>query len=126
MISYLEKYQKISLFIAVLIAIFIFYISSLHFEKGTPMEIELIPTIYHLGIFFLLAFFLIPRIVGKRKNKLLILSAILIAILYAISDEFHQLFVSNRYCSIGDFLLDSIGIAFSTLIYLIVRIKKKI
>ena len=124
MIYYPEKYQKISLFIAILIAIFIFYISSLHFEKGTPLGIELIPAIYHLVIFFALTFFLIPGIVGQRKNKLLIFLAILTAFIYAISDESHQLFVPNRYCSVSDLFLDSIGIAFSSLIYLIFKIRR--
>jgi len=33
----------------------------------------------------------------------------LFAALYAMSDEFHQIFVQGRYCSIKDMLIDSSG-----------------
>jgi VanZ family protein len=33
-----------------------------------------------------------------------------IAIVYAASDEFHQMFVPNRYCSALDLLCDSLGV----------------
>jgi VanZ family protein len=32
-------------------------------------------------------------------------------ILYAASDEIHQMFVPGRFCTVGDFLADSIGLA---------------
>ena len=47
------------------------------------------------------------------------------AILYAISDEFHQLFVENRYCSFKDVLIDSSGILCGILLYHLYRKKWK-
>lgn len=41
--------------------------------------------------------------------KKTICAAIIFCILYAISDEVHQLFVPNRYCSIEDMLIDTAG-----------------
>lgn len=35
--------------------------------------------------------------------------AVLFCILYAISDEIHQLFIINRHCSIMDMFIDSMG-----------------
>jgi VanZ family protein len=42
-------------------------------------------------------------------NKALIFSFIF-ALFYAFSDEFHQLFVRGRHCSLWDVAIDSIGI----------------
>ena len=47
------------------------------------------------------------------------------AILYAISDEIHQLFVENRYCSFIDVLIDSSGILCGVLLYHLLRKKWK-
>jgi len=112
-----EKHYIISLIITILIAIFIFYISSKSFEKGTPVDFPYKTIVYHFSIFFLLAFFLSLSLIGKTKNKYYIFIAILISIAYGIFDELHQLFVPNRYCSIGDFLINSTGIILSGIIY---------
>lgn len=42
----------------------------------------------------------------KKKH---ILYALIISVLYAISDEIHQLFVAGRYCSFVDVLIDASG-----------------
>ena len=47
------------------------------------------------------------------------------AIIYAISDELHQLFVENRYCSIKDVLIDSAGIFCGVLLYRLISGKWK-
>ena len=61
----------------------------------------------------------------KEKNKILI--SVLIGIWYAITDEVHQLFISNRSGSIIDVWIDSIGIALGVFIILfIIKILKKI
>jgi len=117
MISWFEKHNKISLIITILIAIFIFYISSLTFEAGTlGPEFRLKPVLYHFLIFLLFSFFLsITLLKGEKIN--LFLLAIMISIIYAITDEFHQLFVPGRTCSLSDVLTDSAGILFAGLLY---------
>ena len=42
---------------------------------------------------------------------------ILISLIYAMSDEFHQQFVPGRLCSIGDFVVDGFGVVLGSLIY---------
>jgi len=125
-VIWFEKHYLISLLIAILIAIFIFYMSSLRFEKGAPgPQIPFKSIIYHFLIFFILAFFLcIYFVKGKCKNKYLIFIALLIAIAYGITDELHQLFVPNRYCDINDALIDSLGIMLASIIYM-ARIRKE-
>ncbi len=44
---------------------------------------------------------------------------ILLAMWYAATDEFHQLFVPSRVASINDWLIDSIGILTANIAYFI-------
>ena len=55
----------------------------------------------------------------KKKNK--ILSAILIGVLYAISDEIHQMFSGERTPAIRDVIIDSCGVLFGIGIFLIIK-----
>src|SRR5574344_2071066 len=49
----------------------------------------------------------------KDKNKIMI--CILIGMIYACSDEFHQSFISGRSAQITDVILETIGTSFGTL-----------
>ena len=125
MISLLEKYSKVSWFFVILISLAIFYISSLTFLPGPPIIINVRSIFYHFFAFFFLAFFLLPALV-KGKNKALIFIAIILAIMYGVSDEFHQLFTPGRVSSFSDFLIDSIGVLLASFVYTIsLRIRKK-
>lgn len=116
MISLLEKYSKVSWLFVILIALSIFYISSLTFPPSAVVTTNINAILYHFFSFFFLAFFLSPALV-KGKNKSLIFIAIIITIMYGISDEIHQLFVPGRCCSFQDFLINSAGILSASLIY---------
>ncbi len=116
MINLLEKYNKVSWMFVVIIAVIIFYLSSLTIKSGSGGGFGWQTTVYHFFAFFFLAFFLLPALV-KGKNKKLIFLAAVIAILYSISDEFHQLFVPGRYCTLSDVMINSFGILFASLIY---------
>lgn len=120
-IYWLEKHYVLSFIICLLIAIFIFYMSSKSFEKGTPIDFPFKSIVYHFSIFFVFAFFLsISMKRGNNKNKYLVIIAILISIAYGISDELHQFFVPGRSCTISDVLLDSIGIFSANIVYSII------
>ena len=126
MISWFEKHNKISWTIAILNAIAIFYISSLTFT-GTPKEgFAYLPIIYHfLAFASLCAFLLISLIKGNKSKKRLIWIGIIIAIVYGISDEIHQLFVPGRSGNFQDVLTDSAGVIVAGIIYAIrLRFKK--
>ncbi len=43
------------------------------------------------------------------------------SVLYAISDEFHQLFVQGRSCEIWDILIDSTGAAIGIIVVIVIR-----
>jgi len=115
MISWFEKHSKISLLITIIIAVAIFYVSSLTFPSGKPGS-NIKSILYHLFIFFLFSLFLLISLT-KRKNVKLIPIAITTAVLYGILDELHQLFVPGRACSLGDVFVDAVGITFAFMLY---------
>ncbi|MDE7100233.1 MAG: VanZ family protein, partial [Anaeroplasmataceae bacterium] len=77
-----------------------------------------------LGLFLFLA----VSSFTKRQNYVFLISGF-IGILYAITDEFHQSFVSDRTPMVKDVVIDSIGlitmIVFLGIIWNIKRMKKK-
>lgn len=124
MIFWFEKHNKISWIVTIIIAIIIFYLSSLIFPPGIPGGFPWKSIAYHFYAFlFLAAFLLISITQGKTENKNFIFIAVILAIAYAISDEIHQLFVPSRACSFSDFLTDSAGILFASLLYLLLRLE---
>lgn len=116
MIKWWEKHDKVSWFITILIAVTIFYLSTLTFKPSLGVTGNN-SIIYHIGIFFIFSFFLlISAIKGERKS--LIPLVIIIAILYGVLDEFHQYYVPGRCFSIFDMGLNALGILAASTIYL--------
>ncbi|NLZ83778.1 MAG: VanZ family protein [Clostridiales bacterium] len=64
----------------------------------------------HFGVYLVLGLLLSNGLIysGVSKHKAIFM-ALLICILYAISDEFHQLYVTGRSGQVSDVLLDSAG-----------------
>lgn len=72
----------------------------------------------HASVFFVLAIlFLIAFSYSNISNKYLF--TLLLCFLYALSDEFHQLFVFGRSCQFSDVLIDTIGSSIGLLIFYI-------
>lgn len=105
--------KEVNFIFLILIAIEIFYVSSLSFGKGSS-SIALVPVTYHITIFFLLNFFIL-----SLTNKLIF--SITTSIIFAILDEVHQIFVPFRGAGIEDILIDSIGIFSATLTFFVYR-----
>lgn len=120
MIKWFEKHNNISLLIAIIIGIFIFYISSIP-SSGFPSGLGFSTKIYHVAIFFLLSFALLVSLVqGKKKYKIFVLNSVLIAASYAITDEIHQSLIFGRHMSLFDVLIDTIGILIAGIVYLLI------
>jgi VanZ family protein len=118
MIKLLEKHNILSWLITIIIAAFIFYMSTINL-KGPPGGYGWKTIVYHFTVFLIFTFFLLISIIkGSFKNKKLIILAIIIAVLYAISDEVHQIFVPGRYFSIVDILTNFSGVFLASFIYL--------
>lgn len=61
----------------------------------------------------------------KNKIPQSYLISIIFCIIYAISDEIHQLFVPGRACQIKDILIDSIGSITGIYLYKLISKRKK-
>ena len=55
-----------------------------------------------------------------------IVYSLLICILYATSDELHQVFIPGRGAQVKDVIIDSAGACVGILVYMIISRKKKI
>jgi|SRR3989344_272598 len=118
MLNWLERHNKISFFIALVIAGFIFYVSLKPYDPVPSIGFPLKSTIYHLGIFFLFClFFMISLSKGKSNDWLFF--AVLFSFFYGITDELHQLFVPGRHATLRDIFTNTVGIIFAFLIYYI-------
>ena len=76
----------------------------------------------HFTEYLILGFLVINMFTKNNINNLYLISIIL-CIIYATSDEIHQIFVPGRACQLRDILIDSIGSI--TGIYLYKLINKK-
>ena len=77
----------------------------------------------HYTEYFILGLLVINMFTKNNINNKYLISIIL-CIIYATSDEIHQLFIPGRACQLRDILIDSIGSI--TGIYLYKLINKKI
>ena len=131
--------NKISLLLVILWMIFIFVMSSFDASSSSNQSnfiIDIITSIINIkdtGLLSLiirkLAHFIEYFILGilvinfiTRYDKKIII-AILLCIIYATSDEIHQIFVPGRSCQITDIMIDSLGSIMG--IYLCKLITKK-
>jgi len=65
----------------------------------------------HVTEYAILTFLLIHAFGEYKLTKIKVVSlAVLMAVLYALSDEYHQTFISGRHGVLGDVLIDSGGI----------------
>lgn len=123
-IKIFEENPKASLFVALLIAAAIFYISSLTFPPALVGGINIKAILYHVFAFFSLTSFLLFSLVKGKKRDFIFIT-MLIALVYSLSDEFHQLFVIGRSCSFADVMLDFCGTLIASFIYVLLISNRK-
>lgn len=74
---------------------------------------------------YLILGFLTINMLDKNDISKKHLISILICIIYATSDEIHQIFVPGRTCQIKDILIDSIGSITGIYLYKLISKRKK-
>lgn len=92
--------------------IIITLVSSLPGDKIPPLGLKLGDKVIHALEFGLLGIFMFralrfPRMIVPVPYR----ATLVLGMLFAAVDEIHQYFVPGRYCTFGDFLADTIGIA---------------
>ena len=78
----------------------------------------------HVSEFFILGI-LVINLVSKYNVKHIYLISFIICVLYASSDEFHQLFVPGRSGQVTDVLIDLIGVFLGLLLVFLIRCFRK-
>lgn len=81
---------------------------------------DLIRTLAHMFEFTVLSFFLGNSIYATWKSKSANLIAFAITVLYAVSDEIHQLFVPGRAFQTSDILVDSMGALIGAALFFVI------
>lgn len=74
----------------------------------------------HMTEFFILAL-IFSKVIGFsiKKNYKILIVTIAFGILYAISDEVHQLFVPGRVGSVIDIMIDGLGVLLGAAVFFI-------
>ena len=123
--------RRIKLWIPSIIwAIFIFYLSNQpgsNLPKSGIFAVEGIDRIGHFLEFFIFALLAAYGIENDRKNLGLLKKIwflILISSLYALSDEVHQIPISERFFDIIDLIVDISGVVTFVIIYIFVKLAK--
>lgn len=100
-------------------AILIFYISSIPGENIPPLFLEqdMVFHIIEYAFFALLISRALKEYYPNQRRVKRFLWVFVVAIIYALSDEFHQSFVSHRTSSAFDVVIDGIGVFFASIFY---------
>ena len=131
------KIKKIiKIIILILWMLVIFLLSNQTGSESTGLSDKLIcsmmsncnPDIYsfivrkiaHFMIYFILGRFTIMNFKLSKEN---IINTLLICVIYAFSDEIHQMFINNRSGELRDIIIDSIGSLSSILLFY--KLKKR-
>jgi len=105
----LKKAEFLKYILPVIIwMIFIFYISSLSSPPSPGEGIKFFNEIFHFSEYLILSF-LFLRMFNSYNFKHSFLLAIIFSIIYALTDEIHQLFIPYRAFEIKDLIIDSFG-----------------
>jgi VanZ family protein len=98
----------------------IFWLSSIpDLESGLKQDF-ILRKIAHILEFAFLTFLLLRAISAEVVlPKRIVIYAVIFALFYALTDEYHQSFVLGRQCSLKDVGIDSIGILITGLVWYI-------
>ena len=99
-----------------------------HLDEGRKVELientqTVIRKLAHFSIYTVVGINLMGFVntYDKLKQKDKILITILVGAVYAISDEFHQMFSGGRTPAIGDVCIDTLGVLFGLMIFSMVN-----
>lgn len=102
------------------------------FNKIRPLETYIynnfdfvVKKIVHFGEYALLTLLLFYAVRGTSKIKSKYLWTFALGVLYAISDEVHQIFVPTRHARVFDVMVDTAGVLFMLTILRVVKITRE-
>ena len=83
----------------------------------------------HFSLYFMMGVLSFSAIVSYKRIRLLLryLFSYVFSVLYAVSDEIHQLFVAGRSCELRDVFIESCGVLLALImIFVIYNLSKKV
>ncbi len=108
MIKFIKYHLPLILFL-----VFIFVMSSLPGESISDISFEVSDKILHAGAYFVLYFLFHHSLSNQEKFQFIkenaFLFAFLFTVLYAASDEFHQMYNPTRNADVYDLVADAVG-----------------
>lgn len=108
--------KNISLLINITLMCFIFYFSHQTGQESSQMSNNLlIRKLAHITEYAVLAFFVYAYVSSYKNVRIPGLVAVIVTIIYAASDEYHQTFIVGRSGNITDVLIDAIGVVVGVL-----------
>ncbi|MFX1280048.1 MAG: VanZ family protein [Promethearchaeota archaeon] len=113
-----QYYDYLKIIPAFILALLIFYFSSLSNPYPTPpsnLASIILNPLLHIVEFGALSFLVLFGLYPKVRATVLIM----LSFLYAVLDEMHQLFVPYRYFDVNDLLFDLSGVLLGYLAYII-------
>ena len=135
-------HKRISILLVITWMIFIFIMSSFNSTESSNQSnfiVNIIANIFninnisilslivrklaHFTEYFILGLLVYNLIYSNQKKAYF---AIIICVLYAISDEIHQLFVPGRSCQVLDVIIDSSGSLLGIILLYIYKYRHKI
>lgn len=95
---------------------------SLHLALSQEVMTFLVRKSAHIVAYFVLGILIFNIVKDFRLNraKLAIAISTAVAFLYAVSDEFHQLFVQGRSCELRDVMIDTVAATIGICLYYLI------
>lgn len=112
-----DKEKFFFLVLAALWGALIFYLSSIpNLSSGLPSMYDFVlRKMAHVTVFMVFTYLVASSI--AKNNRPYLFFVVIVGVLYAFVDEFHQTRVINRYGSPVDIIIDSIGVYLGIRIY---------
>jgi len=109
---------------AILWAVFILALTSYPRVELPEMQIIGFDKVGHFGIYFIFTL-LVIRAVFRYRSSLIrraMKKSLLIAFLFAIFDEVHQMFIPGRFANVYDAIADMTGVVIAQLVFYFIAI----
>lgn len=96
--------------------------SSLHLTLSQEIMTFLVRKSAHTVAYFVLGVLIFNIVKDFRLNRArqAIVISVAVAFLYAVSDEFHQLFVQGRSCELRDVMIDTVAATIGICLYCLI------
>ncbi|MDD4050361.1 MAG: VanZ family protein [candidate division Zixibacteria bacterium] len=112
----------------IIYALIVFYVSSLSRLPDTGLQIPYLDKLAHAAEYFLFGFMAIrvtANLPRPLKTGWVYTLAILLSLVFGLSDEYHQWFVPGRTADPFDLMADALGIFLAAFVYYLLHRRRR-